>query len=58
MRAIPALREVTRRIGPDVAVHSGLQCCVHESIAAFGRKLPDVSALTGMDYFFTSAASI
>ncbi len=55
IRAILALREVTSRIRPDIAHHSGLQCCVYGSIAAFGRKFPYVSALTGMGYVFTSA---
>jgi glycosyltransferase involved in cell wall biosynthesis len=58
LSAIPtilALRRITRRIKPDIAHHSGLQCCVYGSIAAFGRKFPYVSALTGMGYVFTSA---
>ena len=53
--AILALRQITGRIKPDIAHHSGLQCCVYGSIAAFGRKFPYVSALTGMGYVFTSA---
>jgi glycosyltransferase involved in cell wall biosynthesis len=53
--AILALRHITARIKPDIAHHSGLQCCVYGSIAAFGRKFPYVSALTGMGYVFTSA---
>ena len=53
--AILALRQITGRIKPDVAHHSGLQCCVFGSIAAFGRNFPYVSALTGMGYVFTSA---
>ncbi len=43
LSAIPtilALRQVTARIKPDIAHHSGLQCCVYGSIAAFGRKFP------------------
>src|ERR1700733_7492673 len=52
--AIRALRKITGRIKPDIAHHSGLQCCVFGSIAAFGRKFPYVSALTGMGYVFTS----
>jgi glycosyltransferase involved in cell wall biosynthesis len=58
LSAIPAilvLRQITGRIKPDVAHHSGLQCCVFGSIAALGRKFPYVSALTGMGYVFTSA---
>lgn len=55
MRAILALRQITARIKPDIAHHSGLQCCVFGSIAALGRKFPYVSALTGMGYVFTSS---
>src|SRR5579872_2032253 len=55
MRAILALRHITARIRPDIAHHSGLQCCVFGSIAARGRTFPYVSALTGMGYVFTSA---
>jgi glycosyltransferase involved in cell wall biosynthesis len=53
--AILALRQITGRIKPDIAHHSGLQCCVYGAIAAVGRKFPYVSALTGMGYVFTSA---
>jgi len=53
--AILALRKITRRIKPDIAHHSGLQCCVFGSIAALGKPFPYVSALTGMGYVFTSA---
>src|ERR1700689_5549352 len=53
--AVLALRQITTRIKPDIAHHSGLQCCVYGSIAAIGRKYPYVGALTGMGYVFTSA---
>ena len=53
--AVLALRQITGHIKPDIAHHSGLQCCVLGSIAALGRKFPYVSALTGMGYVFTSA---
>jgi glycosyltransferase involved in cell wall biosynthesis len=52
--AILALRQVTDRIKPDIAHHSGLQCCVYASIAALGRTFPYVSAMTGMGYVYTS----
>ena len=58
LAAIPtilALRQIARRIKPDIAHHSGLQCCVYGSIAALGRPFPYVSAMTGMGYVFTSA---
>jgi glycosyltransferase involved in cell wall biosynthesis len=53
--AILALRQISTRIKPDIVHHSGLQCCVYGSIAAFGRKFPYVSAMTGMGYVYTSA---
>jgi glycosyltransferase involved in cell wall biosynthesis len=53
--AVLALRRVTARIKPDLAHHSGLQCCVYGSIAAFGKTLPHVSAVTGLGYVYTSA---
>jgi glycosyltransferase involved in cell wall biosynthesis len=55
--AIPtilALRRVERKIKPQIVHHSGLQCCVYGSIAAFGRKFPQVNAITGLGYIFTS----
>jgi glycosyltransferase involved in cell wall biosynthesis len=58
LTAIPtvlALLRITRRIKPDLAHYSGLQCCVYGSIAAFGTKLPQVNAMTGLGYVYTSA---
>jgi glycosyltransferase involved in cell wall biosynthesis len=55
VQVILALRQITSRIKPEIAHHSGLQCCVFGSIAALGRKFPYVSALTGMGYVFTSS---
>jgi len=58
LSAIPtvlALRQVASRTKPDIAHHSGLQCCVYGSIAAFGRKYPQVNAMTGLGYVYTSA---
>src|ERR1700742_1829981 len=53
--AILALRQLTTRIKPDIAHHSGLQCCVFGAIAASGKKFPFVSAMTGLGYAYTSA---
>ncbi len=55
VRTIVALRQITRSIKPDIAHHSGLQCCVYGAIAALGKSFPYVSALTGMGYVYTSA---
>jgi glycosyltransferase involved in cell wall biosynthesis len=54
IRVISEIRAIASNIKPDIAHHSGLQCCVYGSIAALGRTYPCVSALTGMGYVFTS----
>ena len=52
--AILALRRIEQQIKPDIAHHSGLQCCIYGSIAAFGKKFSQVNAITGLGYIFTS----
>ena len=52
--AILALRRIEGQIKPDIVHHSGLQCSVYGSIAALGKKLPQVNAMTGLGYAFTS----
>jgi glycosyltransferase involved in cell wall biosynthesis len=55
--AIPtilALRRVGKKIEPQIVHHAGLQCCVYGSIAAFGKSLLQVNAITGLGYIFTS----
>ncbi len=51
---ILALRRVEKTIKPQIVHHSGLQCCVYGSIAAFGQKFSQVNAITGLGYIFTS----
>ena len=51
---IRALRRVEQEIKPDLIHHSGLQCCVYGSIAALGTRIPQVNAITGLGYIFTS----
>src|SRR3984893_67404 len=55
--AIPtilALRRVEKKIKPHVVHHAVLQCCVYGSIAALGKNLLQVNAITGLGYIFTS----
>jgi glycosyltransferase involved in cell wall biosynthesis len=55
--AIPtilALRRVEKKIRPHIVHHAGLQCCVYGSIAALGKNLLQVNAITGLGYIFTS----
>src|SRR5260221_10755589 len=51
-----ALRRVENKIKPQIVHHSGLQCCVYGSIAALGKKISIVNAITGLGYIFTSVA--
>ncbi len=51
---IVALRRLKNKIKPQIIHHSGLQCCVYGSIAALGKKIPIVNAITGLGYIFTS----
>ena len=55
--AIPtilALRRIENEIKPQIAHHTGLQCCVYGAIAALGKGIPQVNAITGLGYIFTS----
>src|SRR5690242_5115452 len=51
---IRALRQVHRRVAPDIAHHVSLQASVLGSIAALGRPVASINALTGFGYAFTS----
>jgi glycosyltransferase involved in cell wall biosynthesis len=52
--AVRALRDIHRRIAPDIVHHVALQATVLGSIAAAGRPVSAVNALTGLGYTFTS----
>jgi glycosyltransferase involved in cell wall biosynthesis len=55
--AIPtilALRRIENEIKPQIVHHAGLQCCVYGAMAALGRRIPQVNAITGLGYIFTS----
>lgn len=55
--AILAVRRIEERIKPHIVHHSGLQCSVLGSVATLGRKFPQVNAMTGLGYVFTSTGS-
>jgi glycosyltransferase involved in cell wall biosynthesis len=57
MPAVLALRHVEQQVKPDIVHHSGLQCSVLGSVAALGSKFPQVNAMTGLGYVFTSSTS-
>lgn len=49
-----ALRKLIRRVKPDIIHHSGLQACMIGAVANVGRHQPQVHAMTGLGYIFTS----
>lgn len=53
---INAIRNVQRRINPQLIHHSGLQCCVLGGLASLGMATPQVNALTGLGYTFTGTS--
>jgi glycosyltransferase involved in cell wall biosynthesis len=58
LKTILALRRIERGISPALIHHSGLQCCVLGAVAAVGTTTPQVNALTGMGFLFTSSSAI
>jgi glycosyltransferase involved in cell wall biosynthesis len=54
---IRALRRLHRTIEPDIVHHVALQSAVLGSIAALGRPVRSINALTGMGYTFTSSSA-
>ncbi len=55
--AIRALRRIHRTIKPAVAHHVALQAVVLGSLAAFGRPVATVNAMTGLGYTFISGSA-
>jgi glycosyltransferase involved in cell wall biosynthesis len=51
---IRALRGIHRKVAPDLVHHVALQATILGSIAAAGRPVGAVNALTGLGYTFTS----
>lgn len=56
LKTITAIRALERCLDPAIIHHSGLQCCVLGGLAAAGRTTPQVNALTGLGYIFTSSS--
>jgi glycosyltransferase involved in cell wall biosynthesis len=55
--ALWALRRIHRIVAPAIAHHVSLQMAVLGSLAALGRPVSCVNALTGLGYTFTSAGA-
>jgi glycosyltransferase involved in cell wall biosynthesis len=53
---VRAIRAVESAVQPAVVHHSGLQASVLGSLAALGRRIPVINAITGLGYIFTSTS--
>jgi glycosyltransferase involved in cell wall biosynthesis len=58
IKTIGAVYRLERAISPSLIHHSGLQCCVLGAVAALGTAIPQVNALTGMGFLFTSSSPL
>lgn len=54
---IRALRQIKRDLSPAIVHHVGMQICVLGGISSLGMKTPQVNAMTGLGYAFTSTTA-
>lgn len=54
---IMALRRIKRELSPAIVHHVGMQMCVLGGISSFGMTTPQVNAMTGLGYAFTSTTA-
>lgn len=53
---IRALRKIKHSLSPSIVHHVGLQICVLGGVSSLGMATPQINALTGLGYAFTSMA--
>ena len=53
---IQALRKIKRELAPAIVHHVGMQICVLGGISSLGMTTPQINAMTGLGYAFTSTA--
>ncbi|WP_046827122.1 glycosyltransferase family 4 protein [Afipia massiliensis] len=54
---IRALRKIKHSLSPSIVHHVGMQICLLGGISSLGTTTPQINALTGLGYAFTSTAS-
>lgn len=54
---IRALRQIKRELSPAVVHHVGMQVCVLGGVSSLGMTTPQVNAMTGLGYAFTSTTA-
>jgi glycosyltransferase involved in cell wall biosynthesis len=52
-----ALRRIKRELSPAIVHHVGMQICVLGGISSLGTTTPQVNAMTGLGYAFTSTTA-
>lgn len=54
---ILALRQIKRELSPAIVHHVGMQMCVLGGLSSLGMTAPQVNAMTGLGYAFTSTTA-
>jgi len=54
LSTIRSLRRIKREVSPDLLHHVGMQLCVLGGLSSVGMVTPQINALTGLGYAFTS----
>lgn len=54
LSTIIALRKIKRTLDPDIVHHVGLQVCVPGGLSSLGMNAPQINAMTGLGFAFTS----
>ncbi len=54
---IQALRKIKRELDPAIVHHVGMQICVLGGISSLGMTTPQINAMTGLGYAFTSTTA-
>ncbi|MBB5054202.1 glycosyltransferase involved in cell wall biosynthesis [Afipia massiliensis] len=56
LSTIRTLRQIKRALSPSIVHHVGMQVCVLGGVSSLGMATPQINALTGLGYAFTSMA--
>jgi glycosyltransferase involved in cell wall biosynthesis len=54
---IRTLRQIKRKLSPAIVHHVGMQMCVLGGVSSLGITTPQVNAMTGLGYAFTSTTA-
>jgi glycosyltransferase involved in cell wall biosynthesis len=57
LSTIQALRKIKRELAPAIVHHVGMQICVLGGISSLGMTTPQINAMTGLGYAFTSTTT-